>query len=211
MKILAIHTAMPKQHSFSTIQKYTSIVKQPNLGPVKATKAGLEGDAPGNPKFHGGIDKAVYAYGHQHYAWWQEQYPELSFPVGVFGENLVVEGLDESTLCVGDQYQVGKVILEVSTPRIPCLTLSARMGDPEFQKKFLEALRPGIYLRVLQEGELAVGMEWELIARGEAGLTQVEAFQLYSGTANAESLRIKVANEPRLPEEWRQKILRALN
>ncbi|HAP60836.1 MAG TPA: hypothetical protein DCR93_15505 [Cytophagales bacterium] len=208
MKILAIHTALPKQRPLGDIQKYTSIVKQPNISPVKATKLGLEGDAPGNTKFHGGEDKAIYAYGHQHYVWWKNRYPELDFPVGVFGENLVVEGMDDASLCVGDRFQVGAVVLEVTTPRIPCMTLSARMGDKEFQKKFLAARKPGAYLKVVKEGELAVGMEWELLEKGSAGLTQVEAFLLYTGQAQEEALVAKAAKEPRLPEEWQQKLLK---
>jgi len=206
MKILAIHTALPKQHPLGTIQKYTSIVKQPNFSPVKATRMGLEGDAPGNTKYHGGSDKAIYAYGHQHYTWWKKEYPDLDFPIGVFGENLVIEELDETTLCVGDRFQVGEVVLELTTPRIPCVTLSARMGDKEFQKKFLAALKPGIYLKVVQEGELGVGMEWQPLEKGQGGLTQVEAFQLYTGQSKDENMRSKAANEPRLSEEWRQKL-----
>lgn len=206
MKILAIHVGKIKNHQFANGNKRTAIVKSPIAGPIRATKLGLEGDQVGNPKYHGGEDKAIYAYSHDHYAWWKSQYPDLDFPISVFGENLVLQGLNEHELWVGDRFSAGEVVIEITTPRMPCQTLAMRMGDPQFVSKFLEADRPGAYIKVIEEGDLEVGMEFTPIERGETGLTVVEAYQLYGNRTKDASLFEKALQEPRLIASWKERI-----
>lgn len=206
MKINAIRISRTSQQKFGGFEKYTAIVKQPVEGPIKVTPEGLEGNDVGNPKYHGGRHKAIYAYGAQHYTWWRATYPELEFPEGIFGENLVVEGLDEQQVSVGDQFRIGDVILRATTPRIACQTLAAVIGDPAFGKKFAHGGRPGIYFEVMIPGEIAPGMAMERIKNGAAGLTQAEAFALYMGQSQDADQRSKAAQEPTLPEDWREKI-----
>jgi MOSC domain-containing protein YiiM len=129
----------------------TGIFKAPVAGPVRITGLGLEGDFVGSPKHHGGPDQAVYVYGAADYAWWSRELGRELTP-GAFGENLTIGGLESAPLSIGDRLRVGVVILQVTAPRIPCVTLAARMGDPRFVKRFRHAERPGLYCRVLQEG-----------------------------------------------------------
>ena len=144
----------------------TGIWKLPASGPVQAGPEGLEGDVQADRRVHGGVDMAIYVYAREELDWWEG---ELGRPLehGAFGENLTVEGIDASGALVGERWRVGRVLCEVSAPRIPCWKLGVRMDDPRFLKRFAKALRPGAYLRVLEPGELAAGDSIEIVERPE--------------------------------------------
>jgi MOSC domain-containing protein YiiM len=133
----------------------TGIRKRAVDGPVKIGIRNVAGDTIGNLASHGGVDQAVYAYSSEDYAWWSEQLGRELEP-GTFGDNLTINGLP-SDLNVGDRLLIGDVLLEATAPRIPCNTLAAQMQDQAFGMAFRKAERPGIYFRVLNEGEVAAG------------------------------------------------------
>src|SRR5262249_26307812 len=142
----------------------TAILKQPVSGPVRVGLLGLDGDEVGSKKHHGGPDQALYLYGTDDYAWWAQELGHDLVP-GTFGENLTVEGLRSAEVRVGDRFEVGSAVLEATGPRIPCETLAGRMEDRLFVKRFAQARRPGVYVRVLQEGSLQAGDEVTLVSR----------------------------------------------
>lgn len=131
----------------------TGIFKRPVQGPVDVTFAGVLGDHISDTENHGGADQAVYVYGEPDYAWWSEELGR-ELPAGAFGENLTISGLRSSEACIGDRMRVGSVVLEVTAPRIPCVTLATRMGDPSFVRRFRRAERPGLYCRVIEAGQV---------------------------------------------------------
>jgi MOSC domain-containing protein YiiM len=134
----------------------TGIFKRPVWGPVEVLSGGLAGDTVSDTENHGGPDQAVYVFGSPDYEWWSD---ELGWDLqpGTFGENLTVSDLESAAVCVGDRLEIGSAVLEVTAPRIPCLTLAVRMGDPAFLKRFRRAERPGVYCRVVREGEVRAG------------------------------------------------------
>ena len=134
----------------------TGIYKRPVRGPVEVLSAGLADDTISDTENHGGPDQAVYVYGAPDYAWWSDELGRELAP-GTFGENLTVAHLESARVCVGDRLCIGSVVLEVTAPRIPCLTLAVRMGDPAFLKRFRRAERPGVYCRVVRGGEIRAG------------------------------------------------------
>jgi MOSC domain-containing protein YiiM len=132
----------------------TGINKHAVAGAVLVDESGLVGDKICNRKYHGGPDQAVYVEGSLTLDWWAEA---LSHPLapGLFGENLVIEGLDNRDVSAGDRFYLsGGVVLEATSARIPCNTFSARMGDPKFARQYMAAGRPGIYCRVLVAGTI---------------------------------------------------------
>ena len=135
----------------------TGIFKLPVTGPVAISSEGVGGDAVLDRKHHGGVDQAVYLYFADDYRWWAGELGTLPTP-GTFGENLVVDGVEGRAIAVGDRLQIGPVDLEVTSHRTPCLTFSARMGDPRWAKRFHRANRPGAYCRVLAPGAIEAGM-----------------------------------------------------
>lgn len=134
----------------------TGIFKEPQLGPVHVGTLGLEDDAICDTAHHGGPDQAVYLYGVEDYSFWTNEIGRLLLP-GTFGENLTIVGLESAKINIGDRFVLGSLIMEVTSPRIPCRTFAARMEDKYFVKKFLDAGRPGIYCRVLSAGPVQAG------------------------------------------------------
>ncbi len=154
MKILAVCTGSAEALAGKSYK--TGIFKHPLEAAVMVDREGLIGDAICNRKHHGGADQAVYVTGSVDLDWWSKEL-ERDLPPGTFGENLVIEGADSRTISVGDRFETETVALEVTSARIPCATLSARMGDPDFARRFVRAGRPGFYCRVLMDGVIQVG------------------------------------------------------
>ncbi|MVA24041.1 MOSC domain-containing protein [Agrobacterium vitis] len=159
MKILAVCLGQPQVLPGKSYR--TGIFKSARTGPVMIDEHGLVGDAVLNRKYHGGPDQAIYLEGALTLQWWETQLNRQITP-GLFGENLVIDGLDNRDLAVGDRLSIGDVLLEVTAPRTPCATFSASMEDPGFAKRYARAARPGAYCRVLQAGMVEMGMnaEW---------------------------------------------------
>ena len=164
----------------------TGIFKRGVDGPVALTPLGLAGDTIGDTENHGGVDQAVYVYGAPDYAWWSKELGR-ELPPGTFGENLTVSGLRSAECYIGDRFLLGPAILEVTAPRIPCSTLSARMGDRMFVKCFMRAERPGLYCRVVRASEVRAGEAVELEPYDGEQVLVVELFRDFFDTEPAES------------------------
>jgi len=167
----------------------TGIFKTPTPAPVAITRAGLAGDHVSDIESHGGVDQAVYVYTAPDYAWWSQTLGRDLAP-GTFGENLTLSDLESAAIRIGDWLKIGAVVLQVTAPRIPCVTLAARMGDPTFVKRFTQAERPGLYCRVIEEGTIRAG-EAVIFERysGET-VTALEMFRLfYNGDATEAEIR----------------------
>lgn len=145
----------------------TAYGKHPRTGPVAADTLGLDGDAVANTRVHGGPDKAIYAYAATSYPRWIASHPhhQAILVPGAFGENLLVDGLDEASVCIGDQWQIGTAILSPCQPRQPCATMARWFGDPRMVKAMVENGMSGWYCRVATPGILAAGDALTLMAR----------------------------------------------
>ncbi|MFN4206544.1 MAG: MOSC domain-containing protein [Agrobacterium albertimagni] len=154
MKILAVCLGRPE---ILPGKKYkTGINKLAIQGPIMVDAEGLVGDAILNRKHHGGVDQAVCIEGSIDLDWWQAEL-DRDLPYGTFGENLVIEGLENAMLAAGDRLAIGEVLLEVTSARMPCATFAAKMDDPTIVKRYARAARPGAYTRVLQGGMVEAG------------------------------------------------------
>ena len=156
----------------------TGIWKAPADGPVRVSQFGAEGDEQGDPDAHGGLDKALYAYGEGDLAWWSEQLGRELEP-GVLGHNLAIAGMDVSSAVIGERWRAGGIAVQVSAPRIPCFKLGMRMGDQGFPRRFAAADRPGAYLRVLEPGVIEAGDPVEVLERPAHGVTVADASRIY--------------------------------
>jgi MOSC domain-containing protein YiiM len=155
---LAVDTIRPRtwQECRDFAAKWIEIQK------AEFKRLGIAGDERADMSVHGGLDKAVYLYPHEHYAFWvtarerilRRQEP-LSF--GVMGENLTTEGLLETELWVGDRLEIGKLVLEVTEPRAPCYKFAARMGYPQAIRHMLQSGFTGVYLKVITPADIAAG------------------------------------------------------
>lgn len=135
------------------------------LGPLN-----LEGDAQADLRVHGGPDKAVYAYPSEHLGAWSAELGEDLGPAA-FGENLTTAGATEDDVCIGDRWEWGDALLEVSQPRRPCFKLALHRGRPGIGRRFTESGRSGWYLRVLRPGVVPVAGPVEVVHRHPLGAT----------------------------------------
>jgi MOSC domain-containing protein YiiM len=207
MKILSVNVGIPRDVLFRGEVVTTGIFKEPVMGRVRLRKLNLDGDKQADLSVHGGPDKAIYAYPSEHYEYWRHELPNTtSLPYGMFGENLTTQGLMEDMVNIGDQFQIGTGSAKViaTQPRMPCYKLGVKFGRMDIIKRFLGSGRPGIYFKVLQEGEIGPTDEIQLVKRDKNNVTVTDIVRLYvDDRADIETMqrtvRIKV-----LPEGWRE-------
>jgi MOSC domain-containing protein YiiM len=178
MRVLSVNVGAAEPIKFAKTSGQTGIFKRPAPGPVQVAALGLAGDVICDIENHGGLDQAVYVYGEPDYAWWSKELGRELGP-GTFGENITIAGLESARLSVGDRLHAGEVVLEVTAPRIPCVTLARRMDDPAFLKRFRAAARPGLYCRVVREGLVQAGDPVVLESYGGPTVTAVELFEYF--------------------------------
>ncbi|MEO8392715.1 MAG: MOSC domain-containing protein [Chloroflexota bacterium] len=157
----------------------SGIFKQPTLAPVRITQLGLANDAIIDVENHGGIEQAVYIFGTPDFEWWEREVGRSLTYGSTFGENLTFTELVSADYNIGDRFQVGAVLLEVTSPRIPCVTLASRMGDPKFVKRFARAERFGLYCRVLEVGSVCVGDPVTIEHYQGETISALEMFRLF--------------------------------
>ena len=198
-KVLSVNVGGVREFEYRGRGATSAIWKNPVSGRVRAIGFNLEGDDQADRTVHGGADKAVYAYAVEDQKWWES---EIGRPLeyGEIGENLTTEGIDITNAVVGEHWEVGTVLLEVSDPRVPCWKVAHRMGDPLFPRRFVAAGRPGTYLRILEEGELGTGDEIRVVLRPEHGLTIGDVFRILTRDPGEASRLLSV---PQVSESWK--------
>lgn len=209
MKIEAIAIGQPRFLNEAGREVWTSIFKTTVPGPVLVRRHNLEGDRQADPSVHGGEYKAVYAYAAEHYAYWEAQLGRDLAP-GSFGENLLISGLEEPAVTIGQVFGVGTSQLEATAPRLPCFKLGLRFGDPSMVKAFARAGRFGLYFRVVAEGRVAVGDEVRSLLRPAFAVPAYEIARLaLQDRGDAAGLRRLIAVEG-LDPGWREHFARTL-
>jgi MOSC domain-containing protein YiiM len=158
----------------------TAYIKEPVWDLIWLSREGLEGNAVADTRYHGGPEMAVCAYPAAHFARWKEDLPHLDIGPGGFGENFTVEGQDEKSVCVGDVFEIGKALVQVSKPREPCSNIAKRWDQPDFVKRVARTGRMGWYLRVLREGHVEAGMEIRPVERPHPEWTVARVYRVHS-------------------------------
>ncbi|MBQ1033506.1 MOSC domain-containing protein [Micromonospora parva] len=174
--------------------------------PVLFRVDGVVGDFIGERAHHGGEDQAVYAYAEEDAAWWATELGRGIGPGG-FGENLTTYAVDLTGAVIGEQWQVGSAVLQVTKPRTPCATFAGFWGVPDLIKRFTVRALPGAYLRVLREGEVGPGDPVDVVDRPAHGVTIGEVFR---ATTLEPELLPRLLEAPDLPESIRDKVRRRL-
>jgi MOSC domain-containing protein YiiM len=204
MKILSVNVGLPREVVSAERLVLTSIFKSPVAGRVGIRNNNLAGDQQSDLSVHGGRAKAIYAYPHEHYAFWREQLPDVALQAGNFGENLTIEGLLERDVHLGDRLGIGSAELVVTQPRMPCFKLGIRFGRPDMVKRFLDSRRPGFYLAVAVEGEIGAGDAIEIVDRHRAGISIPELLRMYLKEPVAPQRVREAIAIPALSDAWRQ-------
>ncbi|GJM03685.1 MAG: MOSC domain-containing protein [Rhodomicrobium sp.] len=195
----------------------SAIAKNAVSGAVAFDEFGLVSDEQGDLSVHGGVDKALHHYPFEYYERWRAllaaasagKHPNLSHP-GAFGENLSTLGLQTGDVCVGDIFELGSGVVQVSQGRTPCWKLNERFQTPSMVKMVISSGMTGWYYRVLQPGAVQSGDRLVLKERMAAAWPLMRLAALMSDRSFDLELVEEVAGFPFLSESWRQKLLKRL-
>jgi MOSC domain-containing protein YiiM len=177
LKVVSVNAGRAELMQIGARTVSTGIRKGPvERGHVHAL--GLAGDVVADVENHGGLDQALYLYSSDDYAFWGKQLGGVPEP-GTFGENLTLSSFGAEPVRIGERFQVGAALVEVTAPRIPCSVFATRMGEPDWVKRFADARRPGFYARVLDPGEVAAGDPVERLDGAEGNPTVVDLMDVW--------------------------------
>ncbi|KGJ90978.1 MOSC domain-containing protein [Colwellia psychrerythraea] len=194
----------------------TAIDKQVVEGPVYLSLEGLAGDECGDKIHHGGVERALHQYPAEHYAYWQKKYQkafdennveQVNWQAAGMGENLSSLSMTEETVCLGDRYQWGEAIIEVSQPRSPCFQLNKRWGIENLSVDMQEVSRCGWLYRVIQPGMVSVDEPLQLINRVTNAMTiKAVCDAFFNDPLNKEGL-LQLQNQSTLSDTWMDRVL----
>ncbi len=199
-RLLSLNVGAVRQVELAGEIRTTAIWKLPVPGRVAVRGVNVVGDEQADRRVHGGPDRAVYAYAREDYAWWERQLSRSLDP-GMFGENLTTEGIEVTDALVGERWRVGSVVLQVTSPRVPCWKLGVRMGDPGVPRRFAESGRPGAYLAILEGGEVGPGDRIQVVHRPRHRVTVGLVAASYH---RDHRLAGRILAAPELPLGWRR-------
>ena len=165
-RLLSVNVGLPRDIEWKGRTVHTGIWKNPVPGRCRVGRLNLDGDGQGDLGGHGGEQRAAFVYQIESYRYWQEQLKRTDFVHGQFGENFTIEGLPDDAVCIGDRYQIGSALFEVTQPRVTCYRVGIRTNEPRMPALLTSSGRPGFYFRVLREGEVGAGDE--IVKVGEA-------------------------------------------
>ncbi len=187
----------------------TAIDKRPVDGRVKVRPFGLYADVQADRADHGGPDQAVYAYAQEDADFWSAELGREVTP-GLFGENLRLRGLDVNRAVIGERWQVGSALLEVTQPRVPCQTFGRRLGEQRWVRRFAQANRTGAYLRVVENGEIGAGDTVDVVQTPVHGVTVADWFAARYGVTGNDGTTVTAGEQGAPDPDALEKLARRL-
>ena len=173
-RLLSVNVGLPRDIAWKGRTVHTGIWKTAVGGRCRVGRLNLDGDGQGDLAGHGGEQRAVFVYQIELYRYWQDQLKRTDFVHGQFGENFTIEGLLDDAVCIGDRYQIGSGLFEITAPRVTCYRVGIRMNEPRMPALLTSSGRPGFYFRVLQEGEVGAGDEIVKVGETKERMTVAE-------------------------------------
>jgi MOSC domain-containing protein YiiM len=177
-RVISVNVGQEFSASWAGELQRTAIDKRPVAAAVPVGVLGLAGDQQSDRANHGGPDQAIYAYAREDLDWWAARLGR-ELRDGMFGENVTTAGLDVNGALIGEIWQFGDVVVQVTAPRIPCVVFRNWMDEKGWIRQFRAAGRPGPYLRVRRPGLLRAGDPIERVSRPAGSVTVAEVMQAY--------------------------------
>ena len=210
-RLLSVNVGLPKDVSWQGRTVFTGVFKDSVSGRRRVGRLNVDGDGQGDLAGHGGEQRAVFVYQIDSYRYWERELGRSDFVYGQFGENFTVDGLGDDEVCIGDRYQIGSAIFEVTQPRVTCYRVGIRMNDPRIPALLVSHHRPGFYFRVLQEGEVQAQDEIIKLSSGpeQMAVADVDALLYLPGHTRQGLLR--ALRIPALSPGWQGSFRALLN
>ena len=198
-----MNVGLPRDIAWRGRTVHTGIWKNPVHGRCRVGRLNLDGDGQGDLAGHGGEQRAVFVYQIESYRYWQEHLKRTDFVYGQFGENFTIEGLPDDAAYIGDRYQIGSTLFEVTQPRVTCYRVGIRMSEPRMPALLTYSGRPGFYFRVLQEGEVSAGDEIVKVGEAKERMTVAEINALLYSPHHERDLMERALRIEALSAGWR--------
>jgi ferredoxin-NADP reductase/MOSC domain-containing protein YiiM/ferredoxin len=201
-RLLSLNVGQPREVEWQGKVVRTAVWKHPVEGPRMVRNINIDGDDQADRKAHGGEHRAVFVYQIESYRYWERELDRNDFVYGQFGENFTVEGLSDDEVCIGDRYEIGTAVFEVTQPRVTCFRVGIRMNDPRIPALLVSHRRPGFYLRVLEEGNVRAGDQIIKLASGPEQMTVVEIDALLYLPGHPRQQLLRALRIPALSPGW---------
>jgi len=205
-RVIAVNTGTEADLVVGGKPARTAIDKRPVNGRVRVGVLGLVGDEYADKENHGGYEQAIYAYAREDLDWWVER---LGYELrdGQFGENITTAGLDITGALIGETWRIGTAVVQITSPRIPCVTFQSWLDEPHWVKRFAAAGRPGAYLRVLAEGTVGAGDQAEVLERPAERVSVAESMRAFYGDQELMRRVLRVTGRGEKWDEIGQQVL----
>jgi ferredoxin-NADP reductase/MOSC domain-containing protein YiiM len=202
-RLLSVNVGLPRDIAWKGRTVHTGIWKDPVRGRCRVGRLNLDGDGQGDLAGHGGEQRAVFVYQIESVRYWQQQLKRTDFVPGQFGENFTIEGLPDDAVCIGDRYQIGSALFEVTQPRVTCYRVGIRTNEPRMPALLTSSGRPGFYFRVLREGEVGAGDEIVKVGEANERMTVAEINALLYSPDHAHDRLQRALRIEALSHGWR--------
>ena len=188
----------------------SGIFKQSITDKVWLSKTGLNGDEVADTINHGGPEKAIFAYPTTHYDFWKKELNREDIGIGAMGENVAVHFMDEHSVCIGDTFQFGDAVIQVSQPRQPCWKPARRFRILDFALRIQQSGRTGWYFRVLKEGYVYSEQELVLLENPYPQWTIARCNEVMHVKRDDLSLANELASCEALADNWKRTLAKRL-
>lgn len=208
-RVLAVSSSQPRWIDMNGVKVWTSLVRDESPVPLHFGEEGPEGNA---LALH---TEKIYAFPQENYAYWGGKLglDHSQWPACFWGENLMVEGLSEESVRVGDLLTFsGGAVLEVTGPRTPCSKMTWRLGVAgTVLKRLTSDGLLGFYLRTVRGAFIGKGENITLSSPYPDNLTVAELGRLLDRGASGDPERLKFALDmPRLSDQTVEQLLHTL-
>lgn len=207
MKIISLNIGKPKTSLYNN-KEYISGIGKHRVKNVLLTKEQFVGDDVANPQFHGGPDRSVCFYPYEHYEQWEQEF-DTSLMVPAFGENLTVNGMLEKDVCIGDIFQIGGAVVQITQGRIPCSTISKYNHIDPLLKRTIETCYTGYFARVLNEGVIMDNSEIVLIDKHPLQINVFHTMYTYFHSNDTDSIQ-QIIEVNELASDMKNKFIKKL-
>lgn len=210
MKVISTNLGPPTTFMWNGKEEQTGIFKKPVSESLTLSINDVVNDTVIDRVHHAGVNKACYLFASDNYPYWKKLYPEKEWDWGMFGENLTVEGLDESKIRVGNIYKLGTALVQVSQPREPCYKLGIRFGTQDILRQFIDHNKPGTYVRILEEGQVKTGDTLELQEQSKNALTTQQFYELIFMREKPKEILTLFMSNPSVPQYKKERFKKYL-
>ncbi|WP_078546643.1 MOSC domain-containing protein [Litchfieldia alkalitelluris] len=201
-KIITLSKGLPVKKEYQG-KGYKSGIWKESANELSIKFQGILGDDVANHENHGGMERVVCYYPFEHYDFWEREFGQI-LSQAAFGENITGLNMQENEVCIGDIFEVGESVLQITQGRYPCGTINKRNENSLLLKRIFETGYTGYFFRVLQEGKVTMDSKINLLTPHPKKVTVSSIHHLYFHNSSPSLEEIEnVLEIEELGQQWR--------